>query len=150
MKIAVFAVAALLSGCSIEGVYSTPNGLSNVRPEPAPLERLPGELSALIGQNLSVAVNRLGYPTGQREMLGDTIYVWETHQQVQVPAVSSSAVTGNVGSTPYYGLNTTIASAPGEFACTIQLAINSDKTIKSWQLEGNNGGCASYANALSR
>jgi hypothetical protein len=30
------------------------------------------------GQNISVAVSKLGFPTDKREMLGKTIYTWKT------------------------------------------------------------------------
>ena len=148
MKIAVFAAAALLSGCYFPGFYATPYGPSTTRPEPTPLERLQGELPLLNGLNISVAVDRLGYPTGQREILGDTIYVWETRQQVELPALTSSTTTGAVGNTPYYGIDTAITPVSGEFVCTIQLAVTPEGLIKRWQYNGNNGGCATYANAL--
>jgi hypothetical protein len=34
--------------------------------------------STLKGQNISAAVNKLGFPTDKREMLGHTIYTWKT------------------------------------------------------------------------
>jgi hypothetical protein len=39
---------------------------------------------------------------------------------------------------------------PAQLDCTIQLAVGPDHTIKSWQWNGNMGGCQRYAAALRR
>lgn len=105
-------------------------------------------LQSLVGQDIHAAVARLGYPSAQREMLGDTIYVWGTSQSGVLPMTETNFTTGNVGMTPFSGSTTSTTFVPVNYNCTIQLATDKDGTIKSWQWSGNMGGCMRYANAL--
>jgi len=54
-------------------------------------------LNDLVGKDIKVAVSKLGYPDGQKVMLGDTIYVWSTGKNVVLPMSSTSITNGNVG-----------------------------------------------------
>jgi hypothetical protein len=88
-------------------------------------------LNPLLGQPIQAAIDRLGYPSEQRQILGDTVYVWSNQP----------------GSVAYVSGNVAFASP---LWCEIQIGTNPDGTIKRWQSRGNNGGCMAYANALSR
>jgi hypothetical protein len=107
-------------------------------------------LGFMVGQNIQYAVSRLGYPDDQRTMLGDTIYVWSTSRNVNLPMTTTSTTYGNVGTTPVYGTTMGTTYVPANFNCTIQLAVGADQTIKSWQWSGNMGGCMQYARRLSQ
>jgi hypothetical protein len=102
-------------------------------------------LKGLMGRNISEAVNRMGYPDGKREMMGDTIYVWSTNHTGVMPLNMPSTTTGNVGGTPYYSTTNTMHMIPIAYACTVQIATTADGTIKSYQWEGNEGGCRRYS-----
>lgn len=132
MKKALLAVAILcgLSGCVAQNLNKG--------------------LSALIGQNIRVAVAQLGYPDSQRTMMGDTIYVWNSSHNVSLPIVNTSTTTGMVGGVPVYGTTTSMGEMNGTFECTVQLATDADGTIKNYKWSGNMGGCQQYANAVSR
>ena len=123
-------VAAVLSGCVAENMNKG--------------------LQGLVGEDIHIAVARLGYPSTQRQMLGDTIYVWGSSQNAVMPLTTSNYTTGMVGGTPVYGTTTNTTLVPVNYNCTIQLAVDSSGIIKSWQWNGNMGGCAQYANSLTR
>jgi hypothetical protein len=105
-------------------------------------------LKPFVGQDIHAAVAKLGYPDSQRTMLGDTIYVWESnrHGIMVLPTVTST--TGDVGGVPVamntYGSET----VPTHQQCKIQIAVDSNGTIKNYQWFGNNSGCAPYLKAL--
>lgn len=108
-------------------------------------QQLDKGLRSLIGENIRMAVDRMGYPNGQREIMGDTVYVWSTNRNVAFPVTNTTTSTGMVGNTPYYGTTSTPSFVPMQFACTVQIATTPDGTIKSYQWEGNEGGCSRYA-----
>jgi hypothetical protein len=112
-------------------------------------EQLNQGLGFMVGQPIDYAVQRLGYPQGQSEMLGDTIYVWGTSRTAVMPMTSTATTTGFVGTTPIMGSQTSTTYVPMNFNCTIQLAVGPDHIIKHWHWEGNLGGCARYAQALA-
>lgn len=105
-------------------------------------------LRQLKGQNISVAVAKLGYPDTQRTMLGDVIYVWTSSHDTTLFLPSTATTSGTVGNTPVYGTTTTTEAVPANFNCTIQMATDASGQIKSTQWSGNMGGCEPYANAL--
>lgn len=107
-------------------------------------------LRALVGQDIQMAVNRLGYPDGKREILGKTIYVWSASHSAVLPMASTSTTYGQIGGVPVYGTSTNMNFVPANFNCTIQLAVGSNNTIETWQWSGNMGGCQPYARALTR
>lgn len=107
-------------------------------------------LKGLMGQNIQTAVSRLGYPDGQRTMMGNTIYIWSGSHSAAIPLMTTSSTSGMVGGTPVYGTTTNTNWVPVNYNCTIQIATDSDGVIKSYQWSGNEGGCRQYANAISR
>jgi hypothetical protein len=72
-------------------------------------------LKPLVGQDIHVAVEKLGYPDAQRTMLGDTIYVWERSHRGAVVLPTVTTTTGNVAGEPV-ALNT----YGGTHATTVQ------------------------------
>jgi hypothetical protein len=107
-------------------------------------------LQGLVGQNIQAAVARLGYPDGQRTILGDTIYVWSSNHSGVLPMTTMSSTSGMVGTMPVYGSTTGTAFVPVSFNCTIQIGVDANGTIKNYQWSGNNAGCRNYASALNR
>ena len=105
-------------------------------------------LQSLIGQDIHAVVARLGYPDGQRVMLGDKIYIWSSNHKVALPLTTMNTTTGSVGNVPVYGTTTNTTFVPMSFNCTIQIATDANDRIKSYQWSGNLEGCRPYANAL--
>jgi hypothetical protein len=112
--------------------------------------QLDAGLKGLVGENIHEAINRLGYPDGQRTVMGDTVYIWSTNRNVAMPMNTTTTTTGAVGTTPYYGTTTGMTFVPMTFACTVQIATDANGAIKSYQWEGNQGGCRRYARGFSR
>jgi hypothetical protein len=110
--------------------------------------RMNDGLSDLVGLDVDAAVAVLGYPDGQREMMGDTLYIWSSNHNVVLPMATTTTTTGNFGGVPYYGSTTGMGYMPANLNCTIQLAVGPNKVIKSWQWNGNMGGCQPYARSL--
>jgi hypothetical protein len=102
-------------------------------------------LQTLIGHNIREAMSHLGYPDGQREIMGDTIYIWSTNRSGVLPMNMPATTTGTVGGVPYSGTTTSMAFVPIAIRCTVQIAVAPDGTIKSYQWEGNEAGCKRYA-----
>lgn len=107
-------------------------------------------LQGLVGEDIHEAFARLGYPDGQRTVLGDTIYIWSTNHNVAMPITTTTTTTGAVGTTPYYGTTTGMGFVPMAFMCTVQIATDENGRIKNYQWEGNQGGCQRYARGFSR
>jgi hypothetical protein len=107
-------------------------------------------LNKLLGQNVQVAIDHVGYPDTQRTMLGHTIYVWGRSQSGVMPIFNSGTTTGMIGDAPVSTTTTSTDFVPVNYNCTIQLAVDSDQIIKSMQWAGNAGGCSPYAKALVR
>lgn len=128
MKITVLLLALLTSACATR--------------------HLTQGLQGLVGQNIQAAVARLGYPNGQREIMGDTIYVWSINRNVVLPMTNTTTSSGVVGGTPYYGTTSSPGFMPMQLACTVQIATTPDGTIKSFQWEGNEAGCRRYASGF--
>lgn len=131
MRYIAFLAAGLLAGCV--SVYDQMNT----------------GLAALVGQDIKIAVNKIGYPDSQREMMGATIYTWamEHHGAMVLPTVSTT--TGSIGGTPYsqntYGSEVVSTHAQ----CKIELATDSSGTITRYQWNGNGRGCGRYTRALT-
>ena len=125
MKIAVVAVVSLISGCVTAQLN---NGLQK-----------------LLGHPIQEVIDHMGYPDGEREIMGDKIYVWSTNHQAFMPMMNTATTTGSVGGTPYYGTTNSMAMVPVAAQCTVQIATDSGGLIKRYQFFGNQIGCARYA-----
>jgi hypothetical protein len=105
-------------------------------------------LQALVGQPFDAAIARLGYPSGQMQVGEDTVYGWGRSFMMSMPQYHTANTTGYIGSTSYSGTTGYMSSVPMQFQCDIKIAVGSDNIIKSWQYDGNAGGCGAYAGAL--
>jgi hypothetical protein len=106
-------------------------------------------LSALEGQNISAAVNKLGYPQNQETIMGNTVFTWGSSQDVSLPVTTYSTTTGYVGGTSYSGTTANTSYENDNFNCTIQIAVDSGGDIIHTQWSGNIGGCMHYSRELT-
>src|ERR1700722_18374312 len=122
-------IAALLCGC----------GLS--------MEK---SLKPIVGQNIDVAVAKLGYPDGQRTTPGGTIYLWSTQTQSSASMFTSTGggMMGRVGGDPGMMNSYAGATVPFTATCNIQMAVDISNTIKRYAWQGND--CGVYLRALRR
>jgi hypothetical protein len=49
------------------------------------MHKLEKQLTPLIGQDIHVAIKRMGYPNATREVVGDTVYTWTTDWRAPDP-----------------------------------------------------------------
>jgi hypothetical protein len=105
-------------------------------------------LNALVGRSESEAFSAFGYPNGKQEFGADTVYVWGRSQNTTMFLPQTQTTTGYVGTTPVYGTTTSTQAIPMNFNCTIKIIVNSGR-IKTWEYDGNMGGCESYIKRLN-
>lgn len=103
------------------------------------MTKLENGLKDLTGKNVSYAVQRLGYPSQEREMFGNKIYTWGTQSTgfASMPLMNAQGYTAG-----YVPMNV-------NYQCKIEIISDMEGTIQSWQYEGNPGGCSRWANALN-
>lgn len=104
---------------------------------------------SLLGQNVDQVVDRIGYPTEQREFEGRKLYVWSNSQNYTMYLPQTSQTTGSVyGAGGYANYNSTTtynAPMPLHYECTVILEVGADHIVQREQWHGNLGGCARYA-----
>ena len=82
------------------------------------MHNLGNRLPKLVGQDIHVAIGRLGYPNEKPPMVvGDTVYTWVT--DIRAP-----------------------------FPCKVELVATPAGIVKTWSLEGTPQGCERYNDAL--
>jgi hypothetical protein len=94
-------------------------------------QQLTNGLQKAMGMPIDVLVADWGYPREEREIMGHKFYIWSNN--------------GGVVAVPVYGGGAYAAS----LVCTVQVGVDDNKIITSYQLNGNNGGCAAYADRIA-
>lgn len=87
-------------------------------------------LQKVVGEPVDVLVNAWGYPAAQREIMGHTLYIWSND--------------GGAMAVPMYGSGVFAA----RLQCTVQVSVDAQNIVTSYQWNGNNGGCAPFARRL--
>ena len=105
-------------------------------------------LAALVGQPFQAAIDKIGYPAGQMKVGDDTVYAWGRNFSMSMPTYNSAQTTGTVGSTPYTANTGYTSYQSVNYQCDVKIIVGPDNVIKSWQYDGNMGGCDAYASAL--
>ena len=111
--------------------------------------QLEAGLNALVGRPEQDAFSALGYPSGQQQFAGDKVYVWGQSRNATMFMPQTSTTTGYVGTTPVYGSTTSMQAIPMNFNCTIKVIVDGGGTIKTWEYDGNMGGCKPYIDRLN-
>lgn len=78
----------------------------------------------------------------------DTVYGWGRNFTMNMPQYRTATTTGYVGATPYSATTGTWGSVAAQYQCDIKIAVGPNNVIKTWQYDGNIGGCSAYASAL--
>lgn len=105
-------------------------------------------LNSLVGRSESEAFSALGYPNLKQEFGGDVVYTWGRTSSGTLFIPQTSTTTGYVGNRPVYGTTTTNHAIPIEYNCTIKVIVNQG-TVKTWEYDGNLGGCSGYINRIN-
>lgn len=105
-------------------------------------------LNQMVGQNISVLVDRWGYPDTERTIMGHKIYIWGDSSQSMIYLPQTSYTTAYVGNVPIQSATTSGSFVPMTESCIIQVTVDSSDDIISWQFRGNQAGCAPYARQI--
>jgi hypothetical protein len=128
-KLSKLIIVILLAGCATFG-------------------QLEEGLNSLMGKQDTEAFSVLGYPSSKQEFGNDTVYSWYLSQSGTLFVPQTSTTTGYAGRTPLYGVTTYTQAVPVNYSCQIKLIAGKNGTLKSWEFDGNLGGCTQYINRL--
>jgi hypothetical protein len=101
--------------------------------------------TSLVGENIQVAVRRLGYPDQKRDVLGATLYIWRSDNVMAMPLANTTTTPRMVGVAPTMA---TYATTPED--CVLELGVDSNGTITTWRWSGEMIGCEAYVRELVR
>ena len=105
-------------------------------------------LATLVGQDLNFAMSKLGLPSGQMPIQGNTVYVWGSSQNVSIPTTQTVNHRGTIGLTNYSGTSTYQSSNNVNYNCTIRLVVSPQNQVVGYDWAGNIGGCYKWAQRL--
>lgn len=133
MKTGILAITLLLSGCIDSFV------------------QLNKSLPTYVGRSVKEVAQRIGYPDVKQEIMGDSVFTWNTSHDSTMYLPQTTTTTGNVDGAPFSATTTGGTEAvPLHFHCMIQIATDDNGIIKNTRWSGNRGGCSGYAAALAR
>jgi len=75
----------------------------------------------------------LGNPSGKLETTGDRVYVWSISSEGVMPRDTGGEGTMTV-----------------QRECTLEVTVNAENIIRTYQVEGSDAGCAAFRRHLSR
>jgi hypothetical protein len=94
--------------------------------------RLSNYVKPYVGRNIHELSARLGNPTGQQETTGDRVYVWSLSSEGVMPKGTGEG------------------TVTVQRECTLEVTVNAENVIRSYQVEGSDAGCAAFRRHLSR
>jgi len=101
-------------------------------------------LNYMIGKDVSVAFNTLGYPSSKQTFGQDTVYYWSNNSSGTLFIPQTSTTYGTVGEASVYGTTTYNQAVPINFNCLIKIVAGPDNIMKDWERKGSIGGCKPY------
>jgi hypothetical protein len=99
--------------------------------------RLSSFVKPYVGRDIHELTARLGNPAGKRETTGNSEYVWSTDSEGVLPTTSSAD-----------GTRTNTMTV--QYECTLEVTVNAQNVIQSYEIEGSDAGCAAFRRHLSR
>ncbi|WP_336983928.1 hypothetical protein [Cedecea sp. HN178] len=106
-------------------------------------------LNSLKGKDKKVAFEVLGYPSQEQTFDDVKVYTWVNSVNDIAPLSSPQLTTGTVGNSFFNATTTKTDYVPITYNCKIQIATNTDGVIKSYDFDGNMGGCETYIHRLN-
>ncbi len=105
-------------------------------------------LNTLIGQPLDAAIARIGYPSGQMQVGNDTVYAWGRQFSMNMPRYNQATTTGRVGGTGFSATTGYTSYDNVTYECNVKIITDERGIIKTWEFDGNIGGCDAYSKRL--
>lgn len=106
-------------------------------------------LNGLVGRSEREAFNALGYPNAKQEFGGDVVYVWGRSNSGTIFIPQTTSTTGYVGNRPVYATTTYNQPVAVNHNCTVKVITGANGIVKTWDYEGNLGGCRPYIQRLN-
>jgi hypothetical protein len=94
--------------------------------------RLSNEVKPFVGRDIHELYARLGNPTGERETSGDRVYVWSISSEGVMPKGTGEG------------------TITVQRECTLEVTVNAENIIRTYQVEGSDAGCTAFHRHLSR
>jgi hypothetical protein len=99
--------------------------------------QLSNDVKPYVGRDIHELVARLGSPTGKQETTGELVYVWSADSEGVLSTTSGAEGTRTGTMTAHY-------------ECTLEVTVNAQNVIQSYQIDGSNAGCAAFRRHLVR
>jgi len=94
--------------------------------------RLSNEVKPFVGRDIHELYARFGNPTGEQETSGDRVYVWSISSEGVMPKGTGDG------------------TITVQRECTLEVTVNAENIIRSYQVEGSDAGCTAFHPHLSR
>lgn len=124
--------ALLLTGCVPVQQYASRDDMQST-------------VDAYKGLNITAVVAKLGFPKGQRTMLGQTIYTWGSNVQGVVMQPVETQTFGDVDADSLSAVPVSV-----NYVCQIDFAVDAKNVVTDVHFSGNPAGCTPYEQALAR
>lgn len=99
--------------------------------------RLSNFVKPYVGRDIHELTARLGNPAGKRETTGNSVYVWSADSEGVLPTTTSAD-----------GTRTNTMTV--QYECTLEVTVNAQNVIQSYEIEGSDAGCAAFRRHLKR
>ena len=108
------------------------------------------KMEPMIGQPASNAFEKLGLLDAEGEVAGRKFYVWETRTSgsFSMPKQSTGTLFGGPGPSTFTLL--THEEVYYNHHCKMRIFVDSQDRIATYDFDGNEGGCSTFAKKLSR
>jgi len=97
--------------------------------------QLSNDVKPFVGRDIHALFTRLGHPTGKQETSGNPVYVWRADSEGVLATTSDREGTKTM----------TV-----QYECTLEVTVNAQNVIETYQIEGSNAGCAAFRRHLIR
>ena len=108
------------------------------------------KMQTMIGQPASQVFEKLGIPDAEDVVAGRKFYVWETEDSgsILLPQQNTGFVYTGYGTSTY--TYTTYVPMVYSHACKFRVFVDTRDLITTYDFEGDEGGCSTFASQLSK
>jgi hypothetical protein len=111
-------------------------------------EDLNAGLDKIVGHPIQVAIIRMGMPDSEGQVVGRKFYAWNDSRTVSDgPTITTGTGTLD-GKSFSYNQYSNQASGYSVYECKIRLFVDEDDIVRTYDWNGNLGGCRHYINSL--
>lgn len=97
--------------------------------------------SAYVGKDIHAVFAKIGYPDGQREIAGDSVFTWSIESDSDIELPTATTTTGDVGGIPFTATTMGSETIHRRHWCRLEYVTTSNWQIKSYSWKGSRNGC---------